>query len=105
MIHKQGYCYRGNYGAHAIAVTVGNLQIWYSYQTPIAFSAPGYGQVARRNDWGCTTGKHFAALGIGRKERIDGETFEAMLHEATLKNFLETAKYIASERIQGRKAA
>jgi len=104
MIYQTGYAYRGNYGAHAIKISVGNLQIWYSYQTPIAFSAPDYERVARRNDWGPTTGKHFTAIGISRKERI-GETFEALLQEATLKNFLETAKHIPSERLQGRKAA
>lgn len=107
MIYQSSYCYSGNYGAHAIKIHVGNLSIWYSYQTPIAFSASGYGFVARRNDWSTTTGKHFSALpgGHDRKTRLDGATFEAMLNEATLKNFLDMARYIASERLKGRKAA
>lgn len=39
-------------------VTVGDLSVYFSYQTPIAFYTPKTGRVVRQNDWSTTTGKH-----------------------------------------------
>ena len=65
------------------AVDVGNLEVWFSYSTPIAYRAPGSGLVIRENDWSNTTGKHLAYLDSGnaaaKKERISGAKFEAQL--------------------------
>jgi hypothetical protein len=63
-------------------VTLGELTVWFSYKTPIAFRV-GYGKrVCRENDWGPTTGKHFAYLGSDKSTRIPGATFEALLKAA-----------------------
>lgn len=65
------------------AVDVGNLEVWFSYSTPIAYRVPGSGLVTRENDWSHTTGKHLAYLdgGItfGKAQRISGAQFEAQL--------------------------
>ena len=65
------------------AVDVGNLEVWFSYSTPIAYRVPGSGLVIRENDWSNTTGKHLTYLDGGnaaaKKERISGAKFEAQL--------------------------
>lgn len=64
-------------------VTVGDLTIWYSYATPIAYRdwSTGTGIVVRQNDWSNTTGRHLAYLDDGRKKgRIPGDAFEAQLN-------------------------
>ncbi len=71
-----------NYGAHALKVTVGELEVWFSYKTPIAFRR-GYGEpTVRRNDWGPTTGKHLNAIDGGdKKKRVSGDEFERLFAE------------------------
>jgi hypothetical protein len=57
-------------------VELGDVTIWFSYRTPIAFMAPGHGKMVRENDWGPTTGKHLNYVG---GERVSGEVFMAAL--------------------------
>lgn len=58
-----------NYGAHAMAVDVGNLTLYFSYKTVVAFS-DGYNKtVVSENNWGPTTGKHLNAIDDGNKKR------------------------------------
>ena len=59
------------YGEHlnALQVQIGELILWFSYSTCIAFCTPKTGKVVSQNDWGPTTGKHFG--------EIDGNTKEA----------------------------
>lgn len=47
-----------NYGAHSLEVDIGDLRLWFSYHTVVAFHAPGQHRMVRQNDWGTTTGKH-----------------------------------------------
>jgi len=72
-----------NYGAHALRVDVGELTVWFSYNTPVAFHKLGGSKVVRRNDWGPTTGKHLNAIDDGNKaDRVDSETFWRLFAEA-----------------------
>lgn len=73
-----------NYGAHAMQVDVGAIRLYFSYETVIAYNAPGEGLVIRENDWSTTTGKHLNAISRDKSRRISGEAFEAKL-EAMLK--------------------
>lgn len=77
------YYGNGNYGTHAMVVSVGMLDIYYSYKTPVAFRTPETGLIVRVNDWGPTTGKHLNAIDGGepdrKKARISGDDFEARL--------------------------
>jgi len=63
-------------GSNFANVEIGCLEIWFSYKTPIAFRAPGYGLVIRDNAWGPTTGKHLNAISDDKSKRIPGQEFE-----------------------------
>ncbi len=77
-------------GSNSAEVSFQNLTVWFSYRTPIAFSAPGFGKTVRENSWGPTTGKHLNAIDGGdkfaRSQRISGIAFEVMLAKV-LKSF------------------
>lgn len=47
-----------NYGANCIAIDVGDVTFYFSYDTVVAYRAPGEGFVISENNWGPTTGKH-----------------------------------------------
>lgn len=68
-----------NYGAHALCFEVGDLTVYFSYKTPIAFKHPLTGLVIRSNEWGPTTGKHLNAINADKSKRINGREFEARL--------------------------
>ena len=71
---------------NTIAVVVGGVTIYFSYETPVAFMAPGIKLVVRENDWGPTTGKHLNWIDGGspdrKAERVGGERFKTLLAEA-----------------------
>jgi hypothetical protein len=70
-----------NYGAHCLRVTLPNLTVWFSYQTPVAFETDGK-RVVRHNSWGPTTGKHLNAIdGGNHKGRVSAEEFEKLWSE------------------------
>jgi len=71
-----------NYGAHSLAFQLGDVTVYFSYETPVAFKAPGHGLVVRENDWGNTTGKHLNWIDGGdHKNRLPGSEFEQLLKE------------------------
>jgi len=71
-----------NYGAHSLAFQLGDVTVYFSYETPVAFSAPGHGLVVRKNDWGPTSGKHLNWIDGGdHKNRLPGSEFEPLLKE------------------------
>lgn len=64
-------------------VTMGEVTVWFSYSTPVAFMAPGYGKVVRENVWGQTTGKHLNYVDGGNKSaRVSEEAFAVRLDDA-----------------------
>lgn len=73
----------GNYGAHAMCLRLGDLDLYFSYSTVIAFSAPDHGLCVSENLWGPTTGKHLKAI-VGHRSiiRMTRTEFEAALAEA-----------------------
>lgn len=62
-------------------VTVGNVTILFSYETPVAFHKNGLGYIVRENDWGSTTGKHIKAFAphIPKDRRYSGDEFADLL--------------------------
>jgi len=69
-------------GAHALAFEIGDITVYFSYHTPVAYYTNGSGSVVRENEWGPTTGKHLNAIDSGDKEsRIPGDEFEKRLEE------------------------
>ena len=64
-------------------LTAGNLTVWFSYKTPIAFRDGWADVTIRENDWSVTTGKHLNYVDEDKRRRIDGDEFEQRL-EAVL---------------------
>ena len=73
-----------NYGVNTLRFDIGNVSIWYSYQTPVAFSKDGEFHI-RENDWNVTTGKHLNWIDRDHSKRIPGNKFEKLLAEAVAK--------------------
>ncbi len=55
------------------------VDVWFSYETPIAFQELGKPVVVRENEWGPTTGKHLNAVSGDKATRISGEKFQLLL--------------------------
>lgn len=80
-----------NYGAHALRVSVGSLNLYFSYKTCIAFEN-GRGLKVSENVWGPTTGKHLNWLDSGnKKKRLPRAQFEQELAELLQRHQLEVA--------------
>jgi hypothetical protein len=63
-------------------VEIGNVTLWFSFKTCVAFMTPGSGKVVSENCWGSTTGKHLNSIDGGNKDsRLKGDDFEYKLHE------------------------
>ena len=61
-------------------VTIGNLTVWFSYETPIAYQSMNDPLRVSENVWGATTGKHLNAVDGGDKaSRLPREQFLTML--------------------------
>lgn len=81
----------GNYGVNALCVTLGSLEVYFSYKTPVAFN-DGSGIVCRVNDWKQTTGKHLNAIQPDKSKRIPGDEFENKLAEVLKAHGLDPAQ-------------
>jgi hypothetical protein len=76
--------------SNAKCVTVGKLQLHFSYKTLIAFYTPETGRVVRMNDWRNTTGKHLNQIDGGdQKNRLSGEEFDRKVSAMLKKHRLE----------------
>ena len=66
-------------------VEVGDVRVWFSYETPIAFRKVGEPLVVCENIWGPTTGKHLNRVDGGDKEakahRVSSDEFKRALEE------------------------
>lgn len=84
----RNYSPKGN-SDNSMAVFIGDLGIYFSYTTPIAFGTARVRCVSRENGWGPTTGKHLAwAEGddpAAKSRRLPSAEFEAALTAAISK--------------------
>ena len=62
-------------------VHIGNLDLYFSYETVIAFRSERTGFVIRQNDWSMTTGKHLNAINSDHSIRISSVDFERELED------------------------
>lgn len=69
-----------NYGAHSLAIQVGTLTLYFSYDTVVAYSICGEAVVSE-NQWGTTTGKHLNWISQDKKARIPWTEFEQRLQK------------------------
>ena len=88
-IESYGEYASNNYGAHSLRVTLGVVQVWFSYQTIVAFCTPKTGLVVSENCWGTTTGKHLNWIDQQNKSsRVSRNQFEEKWREvATVYGF------------------
>ena len=74
--------------ANFTVVEVGDVRVWFSYTTPIAFRKVGQPLVVRENTWGPTTGKHLNRVdggsGEAKARRVSSEEFAAKWRELGL---------------------
>ena len=84
-IESYGEYSSDNYGRHSQVITIGNIRVFFSYKTPVAFLdfSAGSPLIIRENDWGPTTGKHLNWIDNDKSKRIPGSEFERLLAEAT----------------------
>lgn len=68
-----------NYGMNSILCRIGDLDLYFSYNTVVAFRTPETGLVISDNMWGPTTGKHLNAISRDHTKRINREKFEQQL--------------------------
>ena len=72
-------------------VDTDGIRYYFSYETCIAFFAPGYGTVVSENVWSRTTGKHLNYIDEDKKRRVPHDVFEAKLNAAMGKHVLVEA--------------
>lgn len=69
-----------------IDVIIGNLTLYFSYETVVAFSSPHSGFVISKNVWSVTTGRHLNEINDLKSNRVSHEAFLVLLHD-TLKHY------------------
>lgn len=86
-------------GSNETQVSLPNLTIWFSYETPIAFMRRDEWQrYVSENVWSQTTGKHLNNIDFGdKKSRIPHDSFVQMLNEALAEAILPYAPAIAED--------
>lgn len=62
-------------------IRLGRFDLFFSYETLVAFHAPGVGLVVSENCWGPTTGRHLNAVGLGNVKRTPRDEFERLAAE------------------------
>jgi len=77
-----------NYGSHTQRIDVGNLSLWFSYDTVIAFRTPNAGFFITENVWGPTTGKHLNWIDPNKARRLKSDDFDERLEAALTKHKL-----------------
>jgi len=64
-------------------VQVGQVTLWFSYKTCVAFKLPGDSPVVHENIWGPTTGRHLAQIdGHDKSGRVPAPIFDRALSQA-----------------------
>ena len=60
-------------------VEIGNISLYFSYETIVAFLTPRFGLVCRVNDWSSTTGKFLNDIQPDKSKRIESAEFEKQI--------------------------
>lgn len=82
-IDNYGQYSSNNCGVHTRLLRNANIDLYYSYDTIVAYRDSIDGLVVSKNNWGTTTGKHLNWIDGGNKKNRKGhEVFENMLAAA-----------------------
>jgi len=72
-----------NYGAHTRTVSLAQIDLYYSYNTIVAYCDKKDGLTVSVNIWGATTGKHLNWIdGGNKKARLPNDAFNVALRAA-----------------------
>ena len=74
-----------NYGINTKKLTIGILELFYSYDTIVAFKEKGKLTIIQ-NCRGATTGKHLNWIDSNKSKRIEKSRFNKLLSEALKRN-------------------
>jgi len=61
------------------SVEMGDVTIYFSYETAVGFHVAGKGYTVVENQWGPTTGKHLNKIEPDHKKRVSLEAMNARL--------------------------
>jgi hypothetical protein len=81
--------YSGNGRANAITVNIGDVRLYFSYRTVVAFTTPQTGLVVSENNWSTTTGKHLNWINPNKKFRLKYDDFQKLLTKTLAKYKIE----------------
>lgn len=87
-ISNYGEYYGDNYGVHSLMVNMGEFNLYYSYETIVAYYDDEDGLVVTQNQWKTTTGKHLNKIQSDKKLRIPYPEFQEKL-EAMLQRHIK----------------
>lgn len=87
-ISSYGHYESDNYGVNSLSVDLGEIEIFYSYKTIVAYRDIQDGLVCSKNVWSTTTGKHLTWIQPDKKARVENDQFKAML-DAALKRHIQ----------------
>jgi hypothetical protein len=73
---------RGDKGTE---IAIGNITVYFSYNTIVAFETPEHGLICCENIWGSTTGNHLNSIEPDHDARYDPGTFKGKLEELEFK--------------------
>lgn len=62
-------------------VNIGNLSLWFSYETIVAFDHPLTSFICSENVWSKTTGKLLNEICPNKKERMEHDRFVLRLND------------------------
>lgn len=84
-IENYGKYSSDNYGVHTLLVNLGEIELYYSYETIVAF-ADSNGLVCSENYWTVTTGKHLNWIQPDKSKRVKHDKFTELLQNAIAKH-------------------
>ena len=64
---------------NAICVEIGDLTVWFSYRTPVAFQVSGQPRIVSTNYWSSATGVHLNAIDPDKSKRVKEDEFNERL--------------------------
>ena len=64
--------------AHCDVYSKDGVELYFSYETLVAFKVQGFHLVSVENCWGTTTGKHLNWIGEPKDERLSFDDFETV---------------------------
>lgn len=77
-----------NYGAHMLKIETDGIELWYSYETIVAYTDNQDHLVVCENCWTNTTGKHLNWIMSDKKSRTKSDKFQEMLKDAIARHIV-----------------